>query len=266
MKALLRRVSTRTLKEFEFETFQEGPLEGSKNAWTCCAGETFRVRGKDYLTDKVKEPSAPNAFDLVEVEIFKSTTGKVENYAMCPESAIQRARKNGDKRFMLMVVFQTMTIHLVVTWAVEPRVMDEDPVMKDLWERYLNGSEQFRTERFKVIPRIADGGFFLRRLVGEKPGLLGKRLSFRYHQTESHLLVVCDTVTSSFASRITLACMDQASKLTIDLGFLIEATATKELPERLFGAFRMSKPDLDGAKPLTWTEDIPKNGTKTVKA
>ncbi|KAJ8902785.1 hypothetical protein NDN08_006105 [Rhodosorus marinus] len=256
MKSWFRRVSTLRPPAKEFETFQEGPLDNSKNAWSGVRGETFRVRGKNYLSDRVKQQSAPNAFDLVEVEVFKSTNGKVENYAACPESAIARARKNGDERFMLMVVFQTVTIHLVVTWRVEPKVLDDDLVMKDLWEQYLNGSEEFRTKRFKVIPRIVDGAGSLKRLVGEKPGLLGKRLNFRYRQTDTHLLVICDTATSSFASRITQACMDQASRLTIDLGFLIEATEANELPERVFGAFRMSKPNLPHAKPLTWTEEV----------
>lgn len=238
-------------EEKESPEFTRGPKEGMRNVYSEVDGATFNVRGGNYLVDGIKQKSGVNAMDLLEVEMFKSQSGKVENYAERKESAVWRKTAEGDTRFKLMIVFQTTTVHMVVTWAVNEEAIKHDAPFHRMWEEYLDGTSEFRSERLKVIPRVIDGNFLLRRVLGEKPGILGRRLAMRYYKTDHYLEVACDTVSSNFGNKIMSACLDHASKLTIDLGFIFEGRTDEELPERIFGSFRLSKPNLNHAKVLT---------------
>ena len=166
-----------------------GPATAGEHCYSDLDAVTFHVRGRHYLTDRVKEPSGPAVFDLMHVEVFLSND-KIGNMAQRQESWLRRARAAGDSRYYLVVAYVTTAapyIHLVLYFAVVQERVDALPHFKALWQRFTTpGAEadDFRNERWKVVPRIAEGSWVVQRAVGTKPALLATKLT--------HTWIFCD--------------------------------------------------------------------------
>jgi hypothetical protein len=77
----------------------------------------FHVRGNNYLNDKVKIPSRPSAFELVECSGF-STLGKCMFTTERPDSYYQRARSIGRKNFVFVMHFDLNPMHVVMVYEL----------------------------------------------------------------------------------------------------------------------------------------------------
>jgi len=55
---------------------------------------------------------------------------------------------------------------------------------------------------FKVIPRIAEGNWMVKRAVGTKPALLGQKLTHQWTITDRYLDISCDVGTSRVATAL----------------------------------------------------------------
>lgn len=170
---------------------QVGPSKRGDHSWAQLMEDPFQVRGPHYMTDKVKVEAAPPIFDLMHVSLFRSND-KIGNVAARHDSWLRAARKAGDTRYYLVVVYVTPAapfIHVAMYYAVQPSRVAALPHLARLWEKFTaHGPEadEFRNERWKVIPRIAEGSWVVSRAVGTKPALLAQKLS--------HSWILCDGV------------------------------------------------------------------------
>lgn len=105
----------------------------------------------------------------------------------------------------------------------------------------------FRNQSFKLIPRIVQGNFMVRKAVGSKPALLGRKLQLSYRRDETstcHALprffeVMVDIGSDPVADRIVKLALGGAKSLVVDMMFLLEGTDETKLPERILGGARM---------------------------
>lgn len=131
-------------------------------------------------------------------------------------------------KFTLGVVSQQCPgepiIHLSLYFAL-PSDLSELPKSSQLmWRRFLKRDDDFRNQRWKVcgcvsyalcvacisfpftccvcqvIPRIAEGSYFVKRAIGTKPALLGMKLQHDWKITDRYMDVTCDVGSSSMAS------------------------------------------------------------------
>jgi hypothetical protein len=123
--------------------------------------------------------------------------------------------------------------------------------------KWLLGDSNYRNERFKLIPYVAEGPWVVRNLVTGKPALIGKKLpvTYRYtpptpHPSKSseikHDFLVVDLDignSSATAKRIVSVCRRYMSALTVDIGFVIEGQTPHELPEQMLGSLRIHQMD-----------------------
>lgn len=49
-----------------------------------------------------------------------------------------------------------------------------------LLEEFLEGDDEFRDSTLKVIPRVSEGGYFVKKVVGRVPAILGKKVKQNY--------------------------------------------------------------------------------------
>ena len=115
-----------------------------------------------------------------------------------------------------------------------------------------------RAERFKVLPRLAEGNWALRKIVGEKPCVLGRStdMGLRYFTdgsgadwaSYSYFEVCVDTAASTVASAIIAQLLGSAGDLVGELGVLLEAASAVELPEQLLGCARLEGLDFARAR------------------
>jgi hypothetical protein len=116
--------------------------------------------------------------------------------------------------------------------------------------KWLMGDTNYRNERLKLIPYVAEGPWVVRNLVTGKPSIIGKKLpvSYKYTPSEGNRadFLECDLDignSSATAKRIVSVCRRYMSALTVDIGFVIQGNADEELPEQMMGSIRIHKVD-----------------------
>jgi len=96
---------------------QSVPRGLDANSWEEAEANTMPVRGAQYLKDKVKFPSLPAAFKLVEIEGF-STRTKTHFSTELASSFYNRSRAAGSKAFLLVVHFDLHPEHTAMVFEV----------------------------------------------------------------------------------------------------------------------------------------------------
>jgi hypothetical protein len=177
-----------------------GPSEGGEHSSAPLSPDGFKVRGRDYLNDRVKVNAEEPLFDLMHVDMWRSPS-KVGNIAGRSDSWLRCARAAGDTRMYFVVLYVTPAtpyIHLSFFFAVQPERLAAAPHAEKLWRRFCApgpAGDAFRNERWKVIPRIAEGPWAVQAAVGSKPALLGTKLE--------HTWILCsepDVIAASSSS------------------------------------------------------------------
>lgn len=238
---------------------KEWPTNVPRAMWCEPEGSAMLVRGPDYLSDRRKIPSAPPAFRLVGVDLFQSSM-PLEHISSRPDNMVQRELKRHAEAgttmpftfVMNFVVPGNPRICLVLYYQAPPgsNVLDDGSAFAELMRDFLDGSDEFRNERFKLIPCIVEGPFIVRQAVGTTPAIIGKKLRQPYFSGPQYFELDVDIGSSAVANRVVGLVSGYTKKLVIDMGFLIEGQRADELPERLFGSARLVHLDMGVAVKL----------------
>lgn len=123
-----------------------------------------------------------------------------------------------------------------------------------LLHRFVTGTDDFRDGRLKIIPRVAEGSWVVKKAIGRVPAILGRKLkqSYYYNAERNYLEIDADLGSSSVAGRIISMVKGTCKGLVVDMSFLLQGEDKTELPESLLGGIRMIHTDLDK---ITWLED-----------
>ncbi|CAI5719004.1 unnamed protein product [Hyaloperonospora brassicae] len=238
---------------------EEFPSNVPRSMWAEPDGAAMMVRGPDYLADQRKIPSQSPYFRLVGVDLFESSES-VEHIASLPGNSVQRelrrhAERGTEMPFTFVVNFVvpgTPRINLVLYYQVpHPSVLTDGSPSSELMADFLDSSDEFRNERFKLIPCIVEGSFIVRQAVGSTPALIGKKLRQPTYRGKQYFELDVDIGSSAVANRVVGLVSGYTKKLVIDMGFVLEGQSPDELPERLFGSVRLVHLDLDVAEKLT---------------
>ena len=116
--------------------------------------------------------------------------------------------------------------------------------------QWLQGSEEYRNERLKLISYVPEGPWIVRNMVTGKPAIIGKKLPVTYKYTPQdgakQDFLECELNiggSSATARRIVSVCRRYMSALAVDIGFVIEGKTPEELPEEMMGAIRIHEVD-----------------------
>jgi hypothetical protein len=188
---------------------------------------------------------SPSAAELLDVDVFRYTD-KLRDYSSYPDSYCQRLKTTGDKRFLFIVHFYTNPEHLVITFALRPEVLESDAGFRTAWTRFVEGDDSYRSTRLKILVRIIEASWFVRKAVGEnpKPAILGTKMDVKYFKGEGYIEALCDCTSSMVAASLLGVCKGASKSLILDLGFMIEGQQDDELPERVLGIQRIVKVDM----------------------
>ena len=154
-----------------------GKLTDEADCWSESPGSAFKVRGANYLQDGVKIKSRDCAFKLLHVEFFAVDEGvKVENIAGRSESFaghVRRAAVEQGKEppFLMVICFNFPGYAFACYFQRRVEVgSSKDPAFDGLFKKFVENGDDFRDERFKILPGIPPGGanFLVRKTVGNK--------------------------------------------------------------------------------------------------
>eukprot|EP00635_Sarcinochrysidales_sp_CCMP3193_P000575 CAMPEP_0118906414 /NCGR_PEP_ID=MMETSP1166-20130328/10138_1 /TAXON_ID=1104430 /ORGANISM="Chrysoreinhardia sp, Strain CCMP3193" /LENGTH=998 /DNA_ID=CAMNT_0006845723 /DNA_START=1 /DNA_END=2997 /DNA_ORIENTATION=- len=127
--------------------------------------------------------------------------------------------------------------------------LDDEAIARDVFERFIDGDDNYRDNRLKMIPRVVEGNWIVRRAVGggNNAAKLAEGIKLTYFSGPDYFEVDVDIVGSPLARRILSVARSATSTLVLDLAFVIEGVERRELPERILGAVRIHRVDPDKA-------------------
>jgi hypothetical protein len=255
-------------------------------AWAEPASDSFKVRGPSYLRNSKKIPSEDSVFQLLTVDLVQTKKPAMGGICSLPNERIQLALRREQEtgvRELPEFVFTVNLImpgdpghHLVSYFGlddIETIKTNQTPFGRVARRFFFGSSDKFRDETFKLIPRIVDGNFVVKKAVGTKPALLGTKVAQTYIRTERFCEVIVDIASDPVAQKIVKLALGyvsvffilfvnkapdlphikltftpitynlQAKTLIVDMAFVLEAKREDELPEKLLGSVQMRNVD-----------------------
>ncbi|ONI05749.1 hypothetical protein PRUPE_5G022400 [Prunus persica] len=213
----------------------------ARDCWKVSDGSNFRVRSKHFCYDKTKIPAGKHLMDLVAVDWFKDTK-RMDHVARRQGCAAQVASEKGLFSIIFNLQVPGSTHYSMVFYFVTKEL-----VPGSLLQRFVDGDDEFRTSRLKLIPSVPKGSWIVRQSVGSTPCLLGKAVDCNYIRGPKYLEIDVDIGSSTVANGVLGLVIGVITTLVVDMAFLVQANTTDELPERLIGAVRVSHIDLKSA-------------------
>lgn len=257
-KPKLHRSDSAPTLEDKPSKFRHEPQPLRLDAWAEPAAETFPVRGKNYRNDGKKYPSERAAFRLLTVDIVNTETPIYEGLCSHPNERLQLALKRESEtgvRELPPFVFAVnlcipgnVTYHQVSYYGIdnmEEIVQGKTPFGRLMKEFIFGESDQFRDDHFKLIPRIVEGNYIVRKAVGTKPSILGKKIKQYYVRGERFFEMIVDIASDPIAQRIVKLALGFARSLTTDIMYVLEGSDEETLPERIFGGVRLKGIDFE---------------------
>ncbi|KAK4435536.1 protein ENHANCED DISEASE RESISTANCE 2 [Sesamum alatum] len=213
----------------------------ARDCWTLSDGNNFRVRSKRFCYDKSKIPAGKHLMDLVAVDWFKDTK-RMDHVARRRGCAAQVASDRGHFSIVFNLQVPGSTHYSMVFYFVAKEL-----VPGSLLQRFVDGDDEFRNSRLKLIPSVPKGSWIVRQSVGSTPCLLGKAVDCNYIRGPKYLEIDVDIGSSTVANGVLGLVIGVITTLVVDMAFLVQANTTDELPERLIGAVRVSHIELSSA-------------------
>jgi len=269
----LNRSFTVPTKQDAYSTLKNHPSPLRFDAWSEAFAPNFKVRSKTYLDDAKKCPSQPALFQLLTVDLVSTDQPDFRGLCAHPNERVQTALRQEAAtgvpalpEYMFAVNLCVPAAgsgkrdkgcyHCVFYFGMENKNALKDtstPVGRVANQFFFGDSDRFRDQTFKLIPRIADGNFVVRKAVGSKPSLLGNKLKQHYIRTDRYMELIVDIDSNSVAQRVVKLALGYSKTLTVDMMFLLEGVSEQTLPERILGGVRMKNVDFkkkDGQRVL----------------
>jgi hypothetical protein len=209
------------------------PDNGGTSCWSKPPDNIFRVRSATYLQDRVKTASGQAPFHCRGVDVW--LTDNPERHIARHQSVLGGRLADEDT---FLVNFLLPFGNFVSYYGIPPIEQFPDKLGK-VWTKFINGDQQYRDARLKLLPVVVDGPWIVKAAVGPgtSPALLGKVIPLQYyfrHPSEGKKGVYeVDVIitASSIAKGILSVVKGHTKALTIAFGFIIEAAEEEELPE-----------------------------------
>lgn len=217
--------------------------EGQDHCWDFPDCTQAVVRGSTYLLDRVKVPSAPAMLELVEVDLVR-TNDEIVHYATCERGKIPGFRASGDRRFYFVINFRLPPIQLCITWAENPHADWAKKPEGNLFHKFCQMSVKERNTRIKVLPKVLEGPWLVKKGVPDRPGVIGKKLALDYFQADDHLEISINCISSATGRRLVQLLTGAARHFSMALYIILEGQSEDELPERVLGGISVFHGDL----------------------
>ncbi|CAL5374341.1 unnamed protein product [Camellia sinensis] len=232
----------------------QGKDETDTNCWTSPSGTGFMIRGKTYLKDNSKVMGGDPLLKLIAVDWFK-VENCISKVALHPSSLVQKKPSFADVseagKKLPFILILNLEVPARPNYSMVLYYAADRPVNKNsLLGKFVDGSDMFRDSRFKLIPRIVEGYWMVKRAVGTKACILGKAVTCEYLRQDNFLEIDVDIGSSSVARSVITLVLGYVTSIVVDLAILIEAKEEVELPEYILGTVRLNRVKLDSAVPF----------------
>lgn len=213
--------------------------------WSEPDASVFQVRGPNYLVDKKKTPSAQSKFHLVGVDLFSFESANDRYHISSRNGSVGRTSTKFTFVINLIIPGAENVCMVFYFQPANDNIFEDGSPFSELLNDFIDGDDQFRNSRFKLIPTVVEGSFIIKQSVGSKPTLLGNKLKCPYHKGENYFEVDIDISSNSVANTVVGMVQGVTKSLVVDMAFLLESQSEEELPENILGAVRLQNISLD---------------------
>lgn len=255
-----------------FAVLDNVSVSGIDNEWTKAfqepSPETVLLRSRTYTADGCKEVNAAPVFRLAAVQSYK-TEHIIDHVAMHPSSWYnQNIALDDMSTFTIIVHLQVkslktsfITYHCLCGEALKGYNSRGTPIVRGdravtrLLDLVLNcDDEATRNNRLKLIPRIVEGPYPVKRVVENRPVLLGNKIKQTYFRGPNYFEIDSKVDESMVAASIIKLCHRFAKRIVVDMAWTIQGEQVQELPERLLCA--CSVHNMDFSKVGTLSDEM----------
>lgn len=108
--------------------------------------------------------------------------------------------------------------------ALTARLVFPRASLQTCLDRFLHGSDSYRADRLKLIPRIAVGPWFVQKTVGATPAILGKKITTSFHADPlgRYFEIDVDVHSSKMAGYVLQVLRSSCKNVVLDIYFAIE--------------------------------------------
>lgn len=244
------------------ETIRSAPPSFNLSMWAEPESKSFRVRGKHYTKDKKKISAGDSMFRLIAVDLVETDQNIRSGMCSHPNERVALAMKReaeGKGSDMPPFIFALNIaipgppfLHLVIYYAVDDITIingkNNTPFSKLANQFFFGDSDEFRDNTFKLIPRIVEGNFIVRKAVGSTPAIMGTKLKQYYMRTDRYCEIYLDIGSSSVAAGVIRLASGYAKTLIVDMGFVLEGKDQSVLPEEIMGCCRLKNISFKGLR------------------
>ncbi|ONK58899.1 uncharacterized protein A4U43_C08F870 [Asparagus officinalis] len=212
-----------------------------RNCWKISDGDNFKIRSKNFASDKSKVPGGKPIMELVAVDWLKDMK-RMDHAARRHGCAVQVASEKGLFSLVINLQVPGSTYYSLVLYFVTKTL-----VPGSLLQRFFDGDDEFRNSRFKLIPAVPKGSWIVRQSVGSSACLLAKAVDCTFIREPKYLEIDVDIGSSTVANGVLGLVLGVVTTLVVDMAFLVQGNTPDELPEQLIGAVRVSHLELSSA-------------------
>lgn len=222
--------------------------------WGPIDASSFRLRSKTYKTDGVKIPATtPTVFTLLCVDLLE-TPDALQNIAAHPKNRVFLAQQRGDKAWVFLINIMVPGppfLSYVMYFQGDPTAFDSNTPFARIAKKFFTGhDDEYRNNRFKLIPKVVVGNMIIKMAVKDTPTLLGNKLKQYYHTGENYFEIDVDVGSSSIARNVVGIAIGYAKVIVVDIALCLQGDEDEELPEVLMGGVSCVHIDMTKAKKL----------------
>jgi hypothetical protein len=229
------------------------------NSWVDPPTSLFQVRGPHYLetsgTNKkdLKQPSAEAPYTVIGLNMLQ-TPGRVTHVSaeIGPYRRDFESRPADEDQFaapkflvvnwILSGLFDPTTTIVSHVFRRTGPAKGADPALDVAFERFLRGTDAEKNKKFKYVFRVVSSPAAFQNTVkalgGERPVLIGQRLTTTYFRGRNHLEINMYVSSSRIASLLNGIVLKNSDGAVVDLSWLLEGQQVDELPERILAKCR----------------------------
>lgn len=260
---LIALITRRDTKELDY-SYPESPstmvvkqgrsnphADGNNSTWVDPGYKKggWNIRGYDYLNDRKKIPSEESRMFVAAIDWTYSPIEPVRFMGQLEGGYVQSCQAGRtDRPFMFIVNFMVPKVGNYVNYFVKKPDIEDEAFEQMLIDFIEAKDDQYRNDRFKLIPGVLEGSYIVRKSIGNKPALIGNKLDLFYHRGDNYYEVSIDVGSSKIAKSVMGAVKGFASTLVLHMGYLLESKSKEHLPERILGGVDLYRPVMSPRK------------------
>jgi len=201
---------------------------------------TVKVRGPNYLQDKIKIFSAPSLFLFVHNLAFTQLDELVHDTTEFDWCWYRRARPPRES-FTLIINFQLLSLRKQI---ISYFYIKEKESLPDSVKLFLEGDNDYRKNHFKMIPKLTKAPLPIRLATPMAPVIIARKIDIDWIRGSNYMTIVMKPDSSLLAANIIRMAHPASKNLIVDLYFCVEGKQREHLPEHVICGLRWEKLDL----------------------